>query len=62
MAAEGNNNKDVYRWIKKVIMSCTDPQQLMTADKLTELFLAKLERDKNPITQTVRRNLYAYSS
>jgi len=59
MAAEGKENKDVYRWVKKVIMSCNDPQQLLAADRLTELFLARLEREKNPIAKTVRQNLYA---
>jgi len=59
MAAEGNQNNHVYRWVKSVIMSCTDPQQLVSADRLAELFLARLEREKNPIVKTVRQNLYA---
>lgn len=40
-------------------MTCNDPQQLVGADKLAELFLAKLTREKHPTTQTVRRNLYS---
>jgi hypothetical protein len=59
MAAKGKSNKDIYRWVKKVIMTCDDPQQLVGADKLAELFLAKLTREKHPTTQTVRRNLYS---
>lgn len=59
MTAEGKENKDLYRWVKKVILSCEDPQQLVAADRLTELFLAKLNREKHPTAQTVRRNLYA---
>jgi hypothetical protein len=59
MAAKGKSNKDIYRWVKKVIMTCDDPQQLVGADKLAELFLAKLTREKHPTMQTVRRNLYS---
>lgn len=58
MAAEGKENKDLYRWVKKVILSCDYPQQLIAADRLIELFIAKLNRKKHPTAQTVRRNLY----
>lgn len=52
MAAESNTPVDIEIWIEKIINSCETLKHCINADRLTKLYLKRLEEEGMPYYQT----------